>query len=287
MQEGCSFEAPNAKVLVVDDNKMNLEVFTGLLKHTQMNIITAESGRDALEQIVMHDFDVIFMDHMMPEMDGIETFHEMQRMWKETPAEVKTPQETPVVILTANAIYGAKEAYLQEGFCDYLSKPIDYHKLEEIVVKCLPAEKVLFVERLMQEEVEGDLFNLLDKKLSIEDEKFRNLEKYGVNLEMGLKNMGGSVETYDEILTIYFEELAEKLRRIRKNGTMGDMKAYSVDAHSLKSTSASIGAMHLSEMAKEHEMRSRKDDSLYVRKNLARLCAECEKMLHAGKEYLN
>jgi HPt (histidine-containing phosphotransfer) domain-containing protein len=123
--------------------------------------------------------------------------------------------------------------------------------------------------------------------MSLEDEKFKLLEKYGIDLETGLKNMGGSIETYDEILTIYFEEISEKLRRIRKSGTLGDMKAYSVDVHSLKSTSASIGAMRLSEMAKEHEYRSRQDDSLFVRKNLARLCAECEKMIRIGKQYLN
>ena len=98
--------------------------------------------------------------------------------------------------------------------------------------------------------------------------------------------MGGSVETYDEILTIYFEELEGKLERIRENGTLGDMKAYSVDVHSLKSTSASIGAMELSQMAREHEVRSRKDDSLYVRRNLETLCTECEKMIRAGKQYL-
>ena len=286
MLEGCSFEASDANVLVVDDNLMNLEVFTGLLKHTQMNIKTAGSGKEALEQIALYEYDLVFMDHMMPEMDGIETFHEMKRMWNEEPSAVKTKKGTPVVILTANAIYGAKESYLQEGFCDYLSKPIDYEQLEEVIVKWLPEHKVQFVERSAQGE-ESDIFDMLEKKMSLEDEKFKLLEKYGIDLETGLKNMGGSIETYDEILTIYFEEISEKLRRIRKSGTLGDMKAYSVDVHSLKSTSASIGAMRLSEMAKEHEYRSRQDDSLFVRKNLARLCAECEKMIRIGKQYLN
>ncbi len=286
MREGCSFEAPDANILVVDDNVMNLEVFTGLLKHTQMNIKTADSGKEALEQIALHEYDLIFMDHMMPEMDGIETFHEMRRLWNEEPLKLKTRKDTPVVILTANAIYGAKEAYLQEGFCDYLSKPIDYQQLEEVIVKWLSESKVEFVERSVLVE-ESDIFDLIEKKMSLDDKKFKLLEKSGVDLEAGLKNMGGSIETYDEILTIYFEEISEKLRRIRKSGTLGDMKAYSVDVHSLKSTSASIGAMQLSEMAKEHEYRSRQDDSLFVRKNLGRLCAECEKMIRVGKQYLN
>lgn len=284
METGCSFEAAEVKVLVVDDNRMNLEVFTGLLKHTQMNIVTATSGREAIDKVCGEAFDLIFMDHMMPEMDGIETFHEICRMWKEMPEQMKTPPDTPVVVLTANAIYGAKEMYLQEGFVDYLSKPIDYHQLEDVVVKCLPRDMVRIVERAVQKE-EKNLFPE-EKKISLEDEKFRALEKYGVDLKKGLRNMGGNVETYDEILTIYFEELPEKLERIRRTGTLGDMKAYSVDVHSLKSTSASIGAMELSELAKEHELRSRQDDSLYVRRYLGRLCAECEKMIRAGKQYL-
>ncbi len=285
MQKDCSFEAPLAEVLVVDDNRMNLEVFIGLLKHTQMKIQTADSGQSALQQVASHRFDAIFMDHMMPEMDGIETFHEIKRRWSERPEEMMTPENTPVVIVTANAIYGAKESYLQEGFFDYLSKPIDYHQLEEVVVKCLPKEKVEFVERAVSVE-EGDVLDLSEDTLSLNDEKFQNLRAYGVDLEIGLKHMGGSVETYDEILTIYFEELEGKLERIRENGTLGDMKAYSVDVHSLKSTSASIGAMELSQMAREHEVRSRKDDSLYVRRNLETLCTECEKMIRAGKQYL-
>jgi len=283
MQLGCSFEAPKAKVLVVDDNRMNLEVFIGLLKHTQMKIVTAQSGQEALELAEVNEFDAIFMDHMMPGMDGIETFEKMKRRWKDAPDEMMTREDIPVIILTANAIYGAKEMYLKEGFADYLSKPIDYHQLEEVVVKSLPREKVEFVERALPPE---EISPQAEKQLSFNDEKFRRLRDNGIDLEKGLKNMGGSIETYDEILTIYFEELPEKTERIRQNGNLGDMNAYSIDVHSIKSTSASIGAMTLSEIAREHEQRSRQDDSLFVRRDLRRLCAECEKMIRVGREYL-
>ncbi|MBQ8526859.1 MAG: response regulator [Lachnospiraceae bacterium] len=283
IQSGCSFEAPEAKVLVVDDNRMNLEVFLGLLKHTQMQIVTAESGKEALALLKRNEFDIIFMDHMMPGMDGIETFEEAKRRWKELPDKMMTPESVPVIILTANAIYGAKEMYLQKGFTDYLSKPIDYHELEEMVVNKLPKDKVAFVERPVPSD---DLSLQQENKMSLEDEKFRRLRKYGIDLEAGLRNMGGSIETYDEILTIYFEELPDKLERLRQNGNLGDMSAYSIDAHSVKSTSASIGAMELSEMAKMHEEKSLQDDSLFVRRNLRRLCMECEKMIRVGKQYL-
>ncbi len=284
-RSGSSFEAPDVRVLVVDDNRMNIEVFVGLLKHTRMQIATACSGKEAIELMREQIFDLVFMDYMMPEMDGVQTFRKIRRLWKEVPECMMTPDTTPVIVLTADAIRGAREGYLQEGFSDYLSKPIDHHKLEAVIVKHLPDERVTFVEWNETKQPHA-LEHSEGKKLSLDDERFQRLEKYGIDLKKGMQLMGGSVSTYDEILTIYFEELPAKLERIRQNGSLGDMKAYSIDAHSLKSTSASIGATALAEMAKEHEVQSRNDNSLYIRKNLGRLCAECEKMIRAGKEYM-
>ena len=125
------FEAPGKKVLVVDDVKMNILVFKGLLKGTKVDIDTAISGRECLEKVVKTKYDVIFMDHLMPEMDGIETYHKMLEL------DECVNKNTPVVVLTANAIVGAKEKYLTEGFYDYLSKPVDQslllNKLGEIL----------------------------------------------------------------------------------------------------------------------------------------------------------
>ena len=125
------FEAPGKKVLVVDDVKMNILVFKGLLKGTKVDIDTAISGRECLEKVVKTKYDVIFMDHLMPEMDGIETYHKMLEL------DECVNKNTPVVVLTANAIVGTKEKYLTEGFYDYLSKPVDQslllNKLGEIL----------------------------------------------------------------------------------------------------------------------------------------------------------
>ncbi|MBQ8199360.1 MAG: response regulator [Lachnospiraceae bacterium] len=282
---GMSFEAPDAKILVVDDNLMNLEVFKGLLSHTQMQITSASDGREALDLFARQEFDMIFMDHMMPEMDGIETFEEMKRLWKKEPERIPSRSDIPVVILTANAIFGAREWYLEQGFADYLSKPIDYQKLEGIVTRNLPQGKVIYVEK-QEMFAEDEEAAQTKKSVSIDDAKFRLLREYGIQVENGLKHMAGSVETYDEILKIYFEELPEKLERLRKNGTLGDMKAYSIDVHSLKSTSASIGAQQLADMAREHENQSRADNSLYVRQHMNRLCAECTKMIKLGEKFL-
>ena len=131
-----SFEAPEANILVVDDNTLNHVVITSFLKVTKMNIVTAESGQKCLELVREQPFHIIFMDHMMPEMDGVETFHEMQKL-KDSPNE-----KTPVIALTANAIAGVREYFLEEGFTDFLSKPIDSAKLEQMIVTYLPEELV-------------------------------------------------------------------------------------------------------------------------------------------------
>ena len=129
--------APYAKVLVVDDNKMNIEVFKGLLKQTQIKIDSADSGNQAYEMALGVQYDLIFMDHMMPEPDGIQTLHLLRNNY------MAKSYFTPVIALTANATPGAKDMYLKEGFAEYLSKPIDSKKLEKLLLQFLPKEKVV------------------------------------------------------------------------------------------------------------------------------------------------
>lgn len=131
-----SFTAPDAKVLVVDDVKMNINVFKALLKRTKISVDSAMSGPEALEMIKDNKYDIIFLDHMMPDMDGIETYKHMKE-FEESPNK-----DTTVIMLTANAIMGAKEEYLGIGFSDYLSKPVQAAKLEAMILKYLPEELV-------------------------------------------------------------------------------------------------------------------------------------------------
>ena len=128
------FVAPDAKVLVVDDNDINRMVFSCMLLNTKMQITEAASGIEALELVTKEHFDIIFLDHMMPELDGVETLKRMRTM------ENNLCKDSPVIILTANAVTGAKEQYLAEGFDDYLSKPIMPEKLEKIIKDRLPKE---------------------------------------------------------------------------------------------------------------------------------------------------
>ncbi|MCQ2535470.1 MAG: response regulator [Lachnospiraceae bacterium] len=130
------FVAPKAKVLVTDDNAMNIKVFMHLLKSTKMNVDKADSGKAAIEKTLQNKYDIIFMDHMMPEMDGIETMHNI----RSNPDNIN--KDTKIVALTANAIVGAKEMYLSEGFDAFLSKPIDPVSLEKLALSFLPEEYI-------------------------------------------------------------------------------------------------------------------------------------------------
>lgn len=134
------FTAKDAKVLIVDDTEMNLIVIKGLLKRTGITVTTAQSGEEAIALVKEQDFDIIFLDHLMPEMDGIET---LSRMCKETQIKNKG---TPVICLTANAISGAREEYLACGFTDYLSKPVVPDELDELLLVYLPDKKVQLID---------------------------------------------------------------------------------------------------------------------------------------------
>lgn len=134
------YKAVSARILVVDDNRLNLKVFTGLLKQAQMNVTAVDNAKEGLDYFKKESFDLIFLDHMMPDMNGIEMLHEMKR-YGPGPNE-----STPVIMLSANAVNGAKEKYLEEGFTDYLSKPILPDKLDEMILKHLPKDLIEYQE---------------------------------------------------------------------------------------------------------------------------------------------
>ena len=136
IQKSTNFTAPDARILVVDDVETNLKVVKNLLKDTQIRIETAPGGQECLDMTKNTGFDLIFLDHRMPEMDGIETLHHMRER-QDDPNE-----ETPVIMLTANGVAGAKENYLREGFTDYLTKPIRQSDLKQMLIDYLPLHKV-------------------------------------------------------------------------------------------------------------------------------------------------
>ncbi|MCR5055207.1 MAG: response regulator [Lachnospiraceae bacterium] len=225
-----SFKAPEAQILITDDTRMNLTVVVALLKKTEIRIDTAGSGRETLSLVKKKKYDLIFLDHMMPEMDGIETLHNMQEM------EDNINKDTPVIVLTANAIAGAREGYIKEGFSDYLSKPVDGKKLEKMLIEYLPKEKVTIVDSAGEEEEGAGASEEAD--LSIE----------GIDMKEGEKNCG-SRDVLLSVMKEYEEAADEKLNKIEQYYKAEDIKNYTIEVHALKSSSRMIGAIDLSEKA--------------------------------------
>ena len=240
------FEAPNASILVVDDVDMNLTVMKCLLKATKLQIDTAKSGKECLQKVKEKQYDIIFMDHMMPEMDGIETFHHIKEM-----KDCKN-SNTPVIALTANAISGMKEMYFQEGFTDYLSKPVDGSSLERMILNYLPEEKCCLAEKNEDKTKENVTLTEQLKQILPEIDTDAAMT-YCADNEDILKI---AIESYCE------QDFSEKLTQFFKEKAIHN---YQVLVHAIKSSSLTIGMNALSEQAKQLEQSCKDNNWSYVK----------------------
>ncbi|MFV0516259.1 MAG: ATP-binding protein [Aminipila sp.] len=262
------FIAPQAKILIVDDNDMNLAVAIGLLKNTQLMVDTATSGKQCLEKITQNYYHIIFMDHMMPEMDGIETLKRLNQL------EDNLCNDTPVIALTANAISNAKKMYIESGFSDYISKPIQGDKLEKIIIKYLPDNLV----RLTDEYVD----DFSEKYFDIDMQLFDDY----INVEKGICYSGNNLNNYIKVLEIYSnsgQEISDKIKAAYLNE---DWEIYRIIIHGLKSTSLSIGAEELSEKCKLLELACSKKDISYLLCHHNGVLTLLDKVLALIREYL-
>ncbi len=230
-----SYTIPDAKILVVDDFAINLKVFRALLKHTKADVYEAESGEKCLEMVRQHNFDIIFLDHMMPGMDGIETLQTIR-------AEGLC-QGVPIIMLTANAIAGDREKYINEGFDDFVSKPIDPAKLDEVLLSYLVKESVLTEPPMVEKDPDADLTVM------------QRLEKYAqdIDISAGLVNCGGDEEFYLEIFGDAVElNIKEEILELRSKS---DSHNYCIKIHGFKNNCYTIGAKPLGDMALDIESR--------------------------------
>lgn len=228
------FTAPNAKVLVVDDNEMNLKVFSNFIKHTQIHLTMANSGKECIKLVKDNEYNIIFLDHMMPDMDGIETLQAMQNQ--------KICENTPIVMLTANAIKGAKKQYISMGFDDFLSKPIFQEKLDKILLKYIPEQLINYPEKGI--ELQTDEKDTANEEL---------LEIAEFDFEYALKILGDEKILKDTLWDFYNTSgnIKDKLESLFNNIENADnIKAYRIEVHSLKSTAETVGALMLSKLAR-------------------------------------
>lgn len=274
-REGESMICPGLKVLVVDDEPMNLMVTRGILKDYQMDVSTAESGRKAISMCGKEDYDLILLDHMMPEMDGIETLKEIRKLNR------KSSRECIIIAFTANAVSGARDMFLQEGFDEFISKPVELTELERVLKKSLPKSSYKYVDKnkkadIIAETVEkcteqedsepgNSVKDELVQDNSVQDNSMMiQLEKAGINTNSGIGYCNGDKDFYIELLTSFVDGANSKESELGNFFEKKDMKNYGIVVHALKSTAKMIGANSLSDNAKQAEAAAKADNLDYI-----------------------
>ncbi len=251
-----AFVVPDYRVLVVDDNKINLKVACGALAPYQFIVDEAKSGAQAIEMVKNHVYDLILMDHMMPEMDGIEATDHIRRDCGEN-------GEKPVIIaLSANAYNNAKEMFMSNGFQDFISKPLDKDELHRMLCKWIPQERRQPVEGTPQ------------ANEKIERAGMAELFMAGVDVKRALDAHTGGVDDYLELLELYYMDGETKRGLIERLAKEEDYKNYEIEVHGLKSASANIGAYEFSDLAKDHEFAAKEGNYELIQKGVGKLLAE-------------
>ncbi len=263
--------APEAHVLVIDDNRMNIRVVEGLMRQYGVQVSYALSGQEGIDMLQSKAYDLIFLDHMMPGMDGIETFHHIRR---KTDPYFK---EIPIIALTANAIAGAREMFMKEGFTDFLAKPVESSVLHRTLKRHIPIEKQKTLDDKVKIEQEMTREEVVEPVVSKIDE----IEEFVIgdlDIEKGLTYCGNK-ENYIEILASQRDSGSEILNQINNLFSKEDWKNYTIVVHGIKSSMMSIGAVSLSEMAKALEFAGKRDDIDYIKKEHASMIDEFRRVM--------
>ncbi|MDR1732784.1 MAG: response regulator [Synergistaceae bacterium] len=266
-----NFRVKDANILIVDDNNVNLLVAQELLRYYGIDADVAESGAEALARLKEKPFDLVFMDHMMPEMDGIEA----TRIIKE---EIGTEyaKNVPIIALTANALVGNDEMFKNKGFQDFLSKPIDIIKLDEVIDRWVR-------DRKLEKELAG---RLVPPPQPPSPGRLDGAAIAGVDIAAGLAHFSGSEDIYLEILGSYAKntpELAEKANR----AAGVDIKEYGILTHGIKSSSRSIGALEVGDLAEKLEKAAKDGDDLYIANSHPEFMVKLHMLLDGLEEFLD
>ncbi len=257
-----SFVAPSANVLVVDDNTVNLKVAKGLMSPYKFNLETAINGALAVEKVINNKYDLVFMDHMMPEMDGIDATAAIRKM------QGDYYRDLPIIALTANALVGAKELFVKEGMNDFLAKPIETKKLNEILQKWIPKQKQESAD--FTEEIKNEF----------------NLSISGINTNYGINMMNGKLDDYYDVLNAFYHDGLKKVDTLKTAVSQRNFDTYRIEIHALKSAAGSIGAFNVSQEAKRLEQAAIKQDYRFILAHMDDFLATLQKLLSSIDEHL-
>ena len=257
--------APDAKILVVDDNTVNLNVSRGLLKLCKITADTAMSGREAIEMVRQNQYDLVFMDHMMPEMDGVQATQIIREMGI----------NIPIIALSANAVAGTREKFLAAGMNDFLTKPINRMDLKKILEDWIPAEKIIAP-------VDTAAVNDETEKLS---DFWRKIEEIvSISVHAGLDRVSGQRDVYKGSLKLMLKEIEKCNKNLIDFLAANDMHNFCIEVHSMKGSLANIGAMELSAKARDLEAASSKEDNTFCTSNLPSFLEELSALGYQVKE---
>ena len=272
------FIAPDAKVLVVDDNEAILKVAKGLMGQYKLSVRTCTSGKAALDILETDkSFDILFIDHMMPEMDGVE----LTKILRSSNDDYL--KYVPIIALTANAIKGVSEMFLANGFTEYLSKPIDTERLGEVLNKWIPENKK---EEAMEEEE-----SVADKNQAVDDNEenllnmLRRIENVDYDKAMAL--CGKSEDILLSVIEVYVKSYSQIKERIDSTYAKEDLKNYAIEVHGVKSSSRSIGNDVLGEMAYRLEIEAKDGNIAYVKENHSEFVMKYEQFVGKLKEIVD
>jgi CheY-like chemotaxis protein len=249
---------PSARILVVDDIPTNLKVSEGLLLPYRSKVDTCLSGSEAIELVKQNKYDLIFMDHMMIDMDGIETTA-IIRDWE---TENYIQKRIPIVALTANAVFGVREMFIEKNFDDFLAKPIDLSALDDILNRWISKEK----------RENGVELNKPKKK--------RNLPNIsGIDVQKGITLTGGTEEGYYLVLSILHDDALKRLRNLQESIKEKSLSAFTIDVHALKSALGSTGATDLSAEAARLETAGKEENWDFINENLDKFIDHLSKLV--------
>ncbi|MBE5962020.1 MAG: response regulator [Lachnospiraceae bacterium] len=275
-----SFTAPSASVLIVDDNLLNLKVAGGLLSIFQMKITLAESGKECLDLLKKQHFDLIFLDYMMPEMDGTQTLMKIRDM------EGEYYQNVPIIVLTANAISGARERFLRDGFHDYISKPISLSLLSELLYRWLPKDKIHRKDSNKKTVSQAAISQQWQEETVLSPNYHIN-DAVMIDYETGIKNCAGLLSCYLEAIELFCQESTQKIVKLTSLLENKNYADYQIEVHGLKSSARTLGIPALADKAYELELACQSNYYDYLHKEMSALITLYEHSVNAFLSYLN